>query len=279
MSRLLSKRLTLQALAIGVAAPIVLAMPAQAGVTRTSGTGEFINVSWTEMDPDDLLGLPGNVHVGYLYAESGPYGSYFYGNVTDFDCDEGEVPWGGHGVVIDEGLDAVADAIADAVGGIIDDGGSAIDAAVVVDAVTTELSEEVLSVVEEEFEEFPSCDYIQDRFLESDETLQISIDTRKEVARITGRLTVTSGGHGEPSNVLGTPPIDVTIAGGAWQKFDYSSNVKGENYSYKYSQKGTGFEGGAVTGGIGAMGFADDPDDVSYGGFATYRYNTVDRIR
>ena len=236
-------------------------------------------MSWTEFDPDDLLRLPGNVHVGYLYAESGPYGSYFYGNVTDFDCDDGEVPWGGHGVVVDEGVDAVADAVADAVGGIIDDGGTTIDPTVVVDAVTTELSEEVLAVVEEGFEEIPACDYIQDRFLEGDKSLRISVNARTEVARITGRLTVTSGGHGEPSNVLGTPPIDVTIKGGDWQKFDYSSKVKGENYSFKYSQKGTGFDGGVVTGGIGAMGFADDADDVSFGGFASYRFETVDRVR
>ncbi len=279
MSRLFSKRLPLSALAVGVAAPFVVALPAQAIVTRTSGTGEYVNVSWTELDPDDLLGLPGNVHVGYLYAEAGPYGSYFYGNVTDFDCDDGEVPWGGHGVVVDEGLDAVADAVVDAVGGIIDDGGSAIDAAVVVDTVTTELSDEVLSVVEEDFEEIPSCDYIQDRFLESDGTTQLSVNARTQVARITGRLTVTSGGHGEPGNVLGSPPIDVTITGGEWQKFDYSSKVRGKDYLYKYSQKGTAYDGGAVTGGIGAMGFADDPDDVSFGGFATYKYATVDRIR
>ncbi len=169
--------------------------------------------------------------------------------------------------------------MADTVGGIIDNGGSVIDPAVVVDAVTTELSEEVLSVVEEDFEEIPSCDYIQDRFLEGDGTTRISINTRTQVARITGRLTVTSGGHGEPGNVLGNPPINVTITGGARQKFEYSSKVQGENYSYKYSQKGTGFDGGVVTGGIGAMGFADDADDVSFGGFASYRYDTVDRIR
>lgn len=279
MPRLLSKRLTLSALAVGVAVPLVVSVPAQAVVTRTSGTGQYVNVSWTESDPDDLLGLPGNVHVGYLYAEAGPYGTYFYGNVTDFDCDEGEVPWGGHGVVVDEGADAVADAVADTVGEIVDGGGSAIDPAVVIDAVTTELSEEVLSIVEEDFEEIPSCDYIQDRFLEGDETTKLSVNTRTEVARITGRLTVTSGGHGEPGNVLGTPPVDVTITGGDWQRFEYSSKVRGENYSYKYWQKGTGFDGGVVTGGIGAMGFADDADDVSYGGFAKYRYETVDRLR
>ena len=126
------------------------------------------------------------------------------------------------------------------IGEIVDSGGSAIDAGVVIDAVTSELSEEVLSTVEEDFEEIPSCDYIQDRFLEGDGTTQLSVNTRTAVARITGRLTVTSGGHGEPGNVLGNPPIDVTITGGDWQKFEYSSKVRGENYSYKYWQKGTG---------------------------------------
>ncbi len=270
------------ALLIGLASPLLYASSAGAQTTRTSGTGTNIDISWTEYDPDDLLGLPGNVHVGYLYAYSGSFGSFIGGNVTDFDCDEGETPFGGHGVavaVVEEAADSATDAVQDSIDAVIDSGAVTIDAGVVSDAVQTQLSEEVPDVIQEEFEEIPACDYIQDRFLSGDGTATLSVDKRGKIARIAGRLTVSNGGHGEPGTVLATPAVDVTITGGDWEKYEYSYSSRGASYKYSSWEKGTRYYGGQVTGGIGQMGFADDADDESYGGFATFKYSTVERIR
>lgn len=66
---------------------------------RAKGNGSQFSVSWTEYDLDDLLNIPGNVHLGYPSGYDEQYGIFFYGNVTDFECDPGAVPWGGgHGV-------------------------------------------------------------------------------------------------------------------------------------------------------------------------------------
>lgn len=282
MSVQILRRCTVACAALALTAPLILGGTASAVVTRTSGTGQYVDVGWTEYDPDDLLGLPGNVHVGYLFVESGPYGTYFYGNVTDFDCDEGEVPWGGHGVVVevvDEAAEVIAAATEDAIDEVVDSGGATIDADVVVDNVQSELGTEIPETIEDEFEEIPACDYLQDRFLDGQGTATVTVDVKQQTARITGRLTVTNGGHGEPGTVLATPPIDVTITGGEWERYEYSYSSKGATYSFSDWQKGTRLYGGTVTGGIGAMGFADDSDDVSYGGFASYRYRTVERVR
>lgn len=272
----------LPALLMGLASPLLLSTSAGAQSTRVSGKGVYIDVSWTEYDADDLLGLPGNVHVGYLYAQSGPYGTFVGGNVTDFDCDEGEFPYGGHGFavsVVDEGSDTAADAAQDAIEGVIDSGAAAIDATVVADAVQAQLSEDIPDVIQDEFEEFPACDYIQDRFLSGDGTTTFTVDTRAKVARLTGTLTVSNGGHGEPGTVLGAPPVDITISGGDWEKYEYSYSSRSATYRYSSSEKGTRYNNGTVTGGIGAMGFADDSDDVSYASYTSYRYRSVERIR
>ena len=189
--------------------PLIVSSPAAAVVTRTSGTSQGIDVSWTEYDPDDVLGLPGNVHIGYLDAEQGRYGSYVFGNVTDFECGEGETPWGGHGVVevvVDEGAAAVETATEDAIEAVVDSGGSLIEADLVVDAIQAELADEIPDTIEDEFEEFPACDYLQDRFLDGQGTTTVTVDTKRKIARITGTLTVTAGGHGEPSGVLAIAP-------------------------------------------------------------------------
>jgi hypothetical protein len=273
------------ALLIGLASPLCFASSAGAQSTRTSGAGNSVDVSWTEYDPDDLLGLPGNVHIGYLYAYTGPYGSYVGGSVTDFDCDEGESPYGGHGgqgveeVVVDEAADSARDAVQDSIDATIDSGASTIDATDVADAVQAQLSEDVPDVIHDEFEEIPACDYVQDRFLSGDGTATVTIDKRTRVARIVGTLTVSNGGHGETGTVLATPPVDVTIAGGDWEKYESSYSSRSASYKYSNWEKGTRFYGGAVTGGIGRMGFADDADDVSFGGFGYFRYTTVERIR
>ena len=54
--------------------------------------------------------------------------------------------------------------------------------------------------------------------------------------------------------------------------------VQGHGRTYRYSdwQKGVRYYGGEVAGRIGAMGLADDADDVSYGGYTRYRYRTVE---
>lgn len=277
------RRRSVPAMAIVLMAPLVMNGSAGASVIRTSGNGQYVDVSWTEYDPDDLLGLPGNVHIGYLFAGSGPYGTWLSGSVTDFDCDEGETPWGGgHGiveVVVDDGAEAVAVATTDAIEAVADSTGSTIDPAAVVATVQAELDDAIPDTVVDEFEEFPTCDYIQDRFLDGTETATFTVDVKHKVARITGRLTVSNGGHGQPGNVIATPPVDVRITGGEWEKFEYSSKVKGATYAYSDWQKGTRYFGGQVTGGIGAMGFADDADDESFGGFTWYRFKTVERVR
>lgn len=270
------------AVALGVITPLIVSSPAAAVVTRTSGTSQGIDVSWTEYDPDDVLGLPGNVHIGYLYAEQGRYGSYVFGNVTDFECGEGETPWGGHGVVevvVDEGAAAVETATEDAIEAVVDSGGSLIEADLVVDAIQAELADEIPDTIEDEFEEFPACDYLQDRFLDGQGTTTVTVDTKRKIARITGTLTVTAGGHGEPSGVLATPPVDITITGGEWEKYESSYKVHGRTYRYSDWQKGVRYYGGEVAGRIGAMGLTDDADDVSYGGYTRYRYRTVERVR
>lgn len=249
-------------------------------VTRTKGTGSSLNLSWTEYDRDDVLRLPGNVHVGFLYAESGPYGSFIGGDVFDFDCDEGEVPFPGHGFgieqIVDEASDVVDEAIEDVVDEAEDTGAAAIDLAEIGDAIQSALSDELPAVVEEEE---GACDHIGVRFLSGDETTMFSVDVAGEVATMTGRLIVSSGGHGDPGEVLGRPPVNLTITGGAWSKFEYSSKYETADFMYADSQKGQGLHGGVVTGAIGAMGFADDDDDESFGGFSQYDFKTTERLR
>lgn len=265
----------------GLALPVVAyGTVGAASKTRTSGTGESVDVSWTEYDPNDLLGLPGNVHVGYLSAYSGPYGTYINGSVSDFDCDEGETPFGGHHggveVVVDEAIKTATTAKEDAIDSAIDSGAASIDADAVINAMQEDLSTEV---PEQIVEEVGVCDYIQDRFLSGDGTATFSADTKTKVATITGTLTVSNGGHGEPGNVLGNPPVNITITGGDWNKYESTYKTEGAGYKYSDWNKGTSYYGGSVTGGIGPMGFADDVDDVSYGGFGSYRFKTVERIR
>lgn len=286
MSRSTVTRALLPCLALGITVPLVAGGVAGADSTRTRGQGRSLDVSWTEYDPDDLLRLPGNVHIGYLYAESGAYGEYVFGSVSDFECDPGEVPWGGHGIVeavADEGAEVVVEATESAITDLIDEGADRLDAGDVVDAVGGEVATEVPQVVEDEYEEIPACDYLQDRFLDGSGTTTLTVDVRSQTARLTGTLTVSSGGHGEPGGVLGNPPVDISISGGEWERFEYSyssrSTTATSKFEYSDWQKGTRYYGGEVTGAIGAMGLADDADDASYGGFGAYRYRTVERVR
>lgn len=284
MARIRTKKAIACAALMGLVAPVLLVGTAgAAGKTRTSGTGQSLDVGWTEYDPGDLLGLPGNVHIGYLYAYAGPWGDFVGGSVSDFDCDEGETPWGGgHGFVagvVDEGASVVSTAAEDAIDDAIDSGAASIDGAVVLDSIQSDLSTEIPELIAEEYEQFPKCEYMGDRFLSGDGTTTVSINATTKVATIKGDLTVSNGGHGEPGIVLATPPVDIKITGGDWNQFEWSYSSKGAGYSYSDWQKGTYFYGGIVTGGIGRMGFADDADDVSYGGFGSYKFKTVERIR
>ncbi|NNE11657.1 MAG: hypothetical protein HKN41_05360, partial [Ilumatobacter sp.] len=133
-------------LALGLLVPLVGGSGVDAGSTRTKGTGRSINLGWTEYDPDDLLGLPGNVHVGYLWMENGQWGDWGWGGVVDFDCEPGEVPWGhggGHEAVAEiavETASVVESATEGAIDDVVDAGGSVVDAAVVVDTIGAELT-------------------------------------------------------------------------------------------------------------------------------------------
>jgi hypothetical protein len=284
MTTFRARRAVFPALVLSSLVPLAVAVPATAGSSRTFGTGKSVNVGWTEYDPNDVLGLPGNVHIGYLYAEVGPYGTYTYGNVTDFECDEGETPWGGHGVadalaqVANEGADVVEGATEDSIDAVVKEGRAVIDSGAVVDAIAAGIADEV---PDEIIDEVPVCDYVQDRFLDGTDTATLTVDLKRRVATISGQLIVYGGHgeHGEPGTELGRPPINVTITGGDWNKFEWSYSSRGEGWFFSDRQKGTGYHGGAVTGGIGAMGFADDVDDESWGGFTEYSYKTVERIR
>lgn len=273
---------------IGVLAAALLvlatAVPASgASTVKTKGTATSVDISWTEYDPDDLLRLPGNVHVGYISVGNGPYGTYFWGTVTDFDCDEGETPWGGggHGEdAVEEAADIVGDATEEAIEEMIDEGATFVDAVQVLDAIEGELATEIPELDEP----IGACDYLQDRYLEGQDangtpTVTITVDRANQIARVKGALVVTDGGHGGSGAVLGRPPIDMTITGGQWNKFESSYSMRGEGYRFSDYQKGISYYNGDVAGAIGAMGFADDADDESYAGFTWYKFETVEKFR
>ena len=59
--------------------------------------GESATVSWTELDPENVLRLPGNTHRGWLdVQEGGAFGGFVYGSIVDLQCEEGQSP-DGHG--------------------------------------------------------------------------------------------------------------------------------------------------------------------------------------
>lgn len=287
------RRTITAATAVAILASLVISPAAGASSTRTSGTGYSLSTSWIEYDPDNLLNLPGNTHVGYLGVWISQWGTFFYGNVIDWECDPGEIPWGGHGeggdVVVDDGA-LIADVTAEiTVDEIIDSGAKTIDANDVVDAIKTQLAEEIPSIIADEVDDQPpSCDHVGIRFLDGVDNdgkvvAQVSVDLKKQSATVKGNLVVR-GGHGgghdeEPGPVLATPPIDLKITGGDWYK--YESSYRSESKSFKYSDwyKGTDYYGGTVSGRIGAMGFDDDPDDESWGGFGSFQYKTVEKVR
>jgi hypothetical protein len=78
---------------------ITLAMtaPADAASRWMYKSSEHIaSAQWIEYGA--LNGVDGNVHVGYLQAQTSASGGNVWGEVVDYQCDEGEVPGGGgHG--------------------------------------------------------------------------------------------------------------------------------------------------------------------------------------
>jgi hypothetical protein len=80
---------------------LITAAPASAAssyISRTTGTAA--DAYWTQIDGTPVgTGAFGNVHIGYLsaYETSKGKGDVFV-YIDDFDCEEGETPYGGHGV-------------------------------------------------------------------------------------------------------------------------------------------------------------------------------------
>lgn len=84
-----------------VACLAVAALASPAAAARPDGStsvrsGSSAFVTWTELDPQDLLTLPGNTHVGNFSVDNGVFGDFASGEISDYQCDSGEVP-GGHG--------------------------------------------------------------------------------------------------------------------------------------------------------------------------------------
>ena len=272
-------------LVVGMLTMAVIASPAGAANANQAGEGRDFYTTWTEYDLDDTLGLPGNVHVGFLSGFSDQWGTYMYGNVTDFDCDEGEIPGHGHGhedQIVTEGTRAVEYAVEDTINDVIDSGASRIDKKAVRRAIAERINKDVPAAIIEVFEEeVPFCDYVQDRFLDGTETATFTVDTAAGETRVTGTLTVYGGHgeHGEPGDVLGRPPVNLTISGGDWEKYENAFMYWGANYKYAYSSEGTTLFGGTVSGAIGGMGFDDDADDISWGAFGSFSYKSYERVR
>ena len=96
----LSRTARFAAPALACLAVAAMASPASAGRPDGSSSvrsGEQAFVSWTELDPKDVLTLPGNTHVGNLSVGDGAYGSFAFGEIKDLQCEPGQVPGSGHG--------------------------------------------------------------------------------------------------------------------------------------------------------------------------------------
>jgi hypothetical protein len=83
------------AAAVSLAVSVLATGTATAGETWTyRASGSDASVEWIEFG--DLPGIPGNVHVGWLWVDaSSSRSTYAYGYVEDWTCPEGERPDGG----------------------------------------------------------------------------------------------------------------------------------------------------------------------------------------
>lgn len=282
------KRLVVGAIATACMVTSVGVGPAASSTIRTSGDTVQMDISWTEYDPDDILRLPGNTHVGFLSYFEESFGAFMFGQVIDYDCDPGEVPGGGHGgavsaAIVDEGGEALSDAIVDSVETIVQSGARTLDAEVLASSVASEVGPATTAAIDEEV---PLCDLIGVRFLNATEpdgtgpTVQVVVDPKTKQATMTGYLVVTDGGHGEPSNVLARPPVNIKVEGGIKYREENSYSVRGPDFYFANSSKIDRYnEASVVEGRIGAMGFVDDPDDASFASYAKGRYTRVEKIR
>lgn len=89
------------ALIVSSAAPSAAA----ANQYMSKTTGASVDAYWTQYDNTPVGSGPfGNVHIGNLYAyemQGGYIDAFMY--IEDFDCEEGQEPWGGHGGEGEEG--------------------------------------------------------------------------------------------------------------------------------------------------------------------------------
>ena len=118
------------------------------------------------------------------------------------------------------------------------------------------------------------CAYVGSRFGEG-YGLEFTIDKKLDRAGLKGRLTMTQGGgHGEPGNVVGQPPVDMTWTGtGSLSsgRSTYHYREGDTTYSGTYSSKGRQ----ATLGGIlGPMSF----DPALSGGYIS-TFKDVSRTR
>ncbi|PPK93801.1 hypothetical protein CLV92_10977 [Kineococcus xinjiangensis] len=98
----MSVRTTLTAATAALVLPGVLvatagqaaAAPKDSASSKRTVSSAFVD--WTEEDRDNVLGLPGNVHVGFLKIKSTTQYTKVWGQIIDFECAPGELP-GGHG--------------------------------------------------------------------------------------------------------------------------------------------------------------------------------------
>jgi hypothetical protein len=91
------KILSAAMLTVVPAASLAMTSPADASSRwMYKSSDERATAEWTEYG--ELNGVEGNVHVGFLKAETSSTGGYAWGKVIDYYCEEGEVPGGGgHG--------------------------------------------------------------------------------------------------------------------------------------------------------------------------------------
>lgn len=90
------KSVSLAMLTITPVLTLAITAPADAA-SRWMYKSADISASAGWVEYGQLTGVGGNVHVGYLEARTSASGGEVWGEVIDYQCEEGEVPGGGHG--------------------------------------------------------------------------------------------------------------------------------------------------------------------------------------
>ncbi len=225
-------------LSIAAASPAAAA-PKDSFQSRMSGASA--KAQWIEYDYNNDLGAPGNVHVGFLEAYKGSWGSDVWGVIEDWQCDEGEVPGGGGG----HGEEPAPD------------------------------EEEKEGFCDNVGTRFLSSAW--DRSTQQPLTT-FTVDLRAGTARLVGQLEVSNGGHGD-GTVLGSPPVDMTWTGvGTAYRATRTENFVDGDATYRMRVRAEGYSNANISGAIGRMGFTDDADDTSSGSFESFREMSRERI-